>query len=66
MTAIDENGYRLIEFRYPSGRVEQISLADGRNYKIGYDHGPDGISDPIHTYLTLPDGAVHKFDVKPE
>ena len=42
MTAIDENGYRLIEFRYPSGRVEQISLADGRNYKIVKTAVPTG------------------------
>ena len=66
VTSIYENGHRLVEFKYPLGLVEQISLADGRIYKIRYDSGPDGKSVPVHTYLTLPDGTVHKFGAKPE
>jgi hypothetical protein len=66
ITAIYENGRRLIEFQYPLGRVEQISLADGRVYKIRYDRDPQVKSKIMRTYLTVPGGVVHKFDTKPE
>jgi YD repeat-containing protein len=66
ITAIFENGQRLVQFQYSSGLVEQISLLDGRQYKIRYDDDSKVKSKILRTYLTLPDGVVHKFDIKPE
>ena len=64
LTAVYENGQRLLELRYPRGRAEQISLPDGRTYKIRYDRDPEDKSKLVRTYLTLPDGSVRKFELE--
>jgi YD repeat-containing protein len=64
--AIFENGQRLVQFQYSSGLVEQISLLDGRQYKIRYDYDSEAKSKILRTYLTLPNGMVHKFEINPE
>jgi hypothetical protein len=66
ITSIYENGHRVVQFQYPLDRVEQIALADGRVYKIRYDRDAKSKSKILRTYLTLPNGVVHKFDIKPE
>ena len=66
ITAIYENGQRLVEFKYVWGRLDQILLFGGRKYRIRYDRDPTDKSKILRTYLTEPDGRVTKFDIKPE
>jgi YD repeat-containing protein len=63
--AIHENGRRLVEFQYPAGLVERISLADGRIYKIRYEEDSQDKSIILRTHLTAPDGTRTKLDIKP-
>jgi YD repeat-containing protein len=65
MTSVYENGHRLIEFRYYLGRLQDILLADDRSYKIRHDRHPHDKSILLRTYLTLPDGTVRRFELKP-
>ncbi|HEY3167318.1 MAG TPA: RHS repeat domain-containing protein, partial [Candidatus Binatia bacterium] len=66
LTAIYENGYRLVGFRYLLGRFQDVSLADGRKYKMSYERDPQDSSTIVRTYLTLPDGGVRRFDLNAE
>jgi YD repeat-containing protein len=66
LTAVHENGHRLLDLRFPRGTAEQISLPDGRTYKIRHDRHPEDKSNLLRTYLTFPDGTVHKFELKPK
>ncbi len=66
MTSINENSHRLIEFHYLLGRLQNFSFADGRTYRIQYDRHPNDTTMILRTYLTLPDGTVRKFELKPK
>jgi len=62
ITAIHENDRRLIEFTYSMGLLNQISLNDGRKYKLRYDADLTKHNSKIlGTQLTEPDGSVSTF-----
>jgi YD repeat-containing protein len=66
LTSIYENGRRLVGFRYLLGRFQDVSLADGRNYKMSYERDSQDKSKILRTYLTLPDGGVRRFELNTE
>jgi len=66
LMTIHENGHVLVDFRYTRGRIGRVQLPGGRDYKLSYTFDPRDDSTVIQTYLTGPDGAVSRFDVKPQ
>lgn len=66
LTSIHENDQRLYRLQYARGRVDEVSLASGETYKFRYDYDLTDDSRVIRTYLTGPDRALTKFDIKPE
>jgi YD repeat-containing protein len=66
LTSIDENGHRLIEFRYLRGRLQEFSLIGGHVYKIGYERDTHDRLKILQTSLTLPDGSLRRFKVEPQ
>lgn len=66
LTSIYENGRRLVGFRYLLGRFQDVSLADGRKYKMSYERDSQDKSKILRTYLTLPDGGVRRFELNTE
>ena len=65
LESIQENGQSLFRMRYHRGRVSELILTNGQTYKLRYDPDPSK-NDPIHVYLTSPDGKTEKFTIPPK
>ena len=62
LTAVEENGRRLVEFNYDDrGRIGRISLPDRGSYSFRYEYDNDRV---VRSFVTGPDGKVSKFDIR--
>lgn len=62
LTAIDENQTRLVDIHYTRGRVDRLSLRDGRSYRFRFERDPQDRSHIARTFVTGPDKTVNKFE----
>lgn len=64
---IEDNGRPTVEFDYDTrGRINRLTLADGRSYRIRYDNDLVNRDRIVRTLVTSPDGSVAEFDIPPK
>jgi hypothetical protein len=61
---IDENDRRSVDFRYTRGRIDEITFNANQTYKFRYEYDPRDDYTVKRTWLTMPDGALSRFDIK--
>jgi hypothetical protein len=61
-----QDDQRLFQLKYTRGRIGELALASGEIYKFRYDYDSTDNYAVTRSYLTGPNRAVTKFDIRPE
>ena len=65
LVAIEEDGKKIVDFRYFKGDAAEITLSDGRSYRMRYEYGTKDRQKSVRTFVQSPDGKVAKVDIPP-
>jgi len=65
LMAIEEDGKKLVDFRYFKDDVAQIALSDGKTYHMRYEYPTKNRQRSVRTFVQSPDGKVAKVDIPP-
>ncbi|MSP37107.1 MAG: hypothetical protein EXR70_01275 [Deltaproteobacteria bacterium] len=66
LLSVRNDGEQLFRSSYTRGRIGELSLHGTEDYKFRYDYDPRDNYTVLRTHLTLPDGTVKAFDIKPK
>ena len=64
LTAIDDGNHRLVNLRYFEGRLAELSLPDGRSYRLRFEYDPRDHRQVLRSFTIGPDGMVIRTDAR--
>ena len=65
LMAIEEDGKKLVNFRYFRDDVAEIALSGGKTYRMRYEYGTKDRQRSARAFVESPDGKVAKVDIPP-